>query len=49
MARSTINDLEIRTLLADDLTDEMNNREIIFKSIERFYYYEGCEKGDDDE
>ena len=49
MERSPINDLEIKTLLAANLTDEINNREIIFKGIEQSYYYEGYEKGDDDE
>ena len=44
MERSPINDLEIRTLLAENLTDDINNREIIFKGIEQSYYYEGYEK-----
>jgi len=48
MERSPINDLEIRTLLSHNLTDEINNREIIFKGIEQSYYYEGYEKSDDD-
>jgi len=41
MERSPINDLELRTLLKDSLTDDVNNREIIFKGIEQSYYYEG--------
>lgn len=41
MERSPVNDLEIRTLLAANLTEEINNREIIFKGIEQSYYYEG--------
>jgi len=49
MERSPINDLELRTLLGANLTDEINNREIIFKGIEQSYYYEGYEKGSDDE
>ncbi len=49
MERSPINDLELRTLLVANLTDEVNNREIIFKGIEQSYYYEGYEKGSDDE
>lgn len=49
MERSPINDLELRTLLVANLTDEIENREIIFKGIEQSYYYEGYEKGDDDE
>ena len=44
MERSPINDLELRTLLHANLTDEINNREIIFKGIEQSYYYEGYEK-----
>lgn len=42
--RSPINDLEIRFLLQANLTDDVNNREIIFKGIEQSYYYEGYEK-----
>lgn len=44
MERSPINDLEIRTLLSTNLTDDIDNREIIFKGIEQSYYYEGYEK-----
>ena len=44
MERSPINDLELRTLLAANLTDDINNRELIFKGIEQSYYYEGYEK-----
>ena len=40
MDRSPINTLEIKTLLKDNLTSEINNREIIFKGIEQSYYYE---------
>jgi cell filamentation protein len=47
MERSPINDLELRTLLFANLTDEINNREIIFKGIEQSYYYEGYRKEDD--
>ena len=49
MERSPINDLELRTLLAANLTDDVNNREIIFKGIEQSYYYEGYRKGDEEE
>ena len=49
MERSPINDLELRTLLIANLTDEVDNREIIFKGIEQSYYYEGYEKGSDEE
>jgi len=44
MERSPVNDLELRTLLKENLTDEVDNREIIFKGIEQSYYYEGYEK-----
>lgn len=46
MERSSINDLELRTLLKANLTPDINNREIIFKGIEQSYYYEGYEKED---
>jgi len=48
MERSPINDLELRTLLIVNLTDDINNREIIFKGIEQSYYYEGYKKENDD-
>ncbi len=44
MERSPINDLELRTLLGAHLTDDVDNREIIFKGIEQSYYYEGYQK-----
>jgi cell filamentation protein len=44
MERSPINDLEIRTLLGENLTDDVDNREIIFKDIKQSYYYEGYKK-----
>ena len=44
MERSPINDLELRFLLQTHLTDDVDNREIIFKGIEQSYYYEGYEK-----
>ncbi len=47
MERSPVNDLEIRTLLFANLTDEIDNREVIFKGIEQSYYYEGYKKEDD--
>lgn len=46
MERSPINYLELRTLLAENLTDDIDNREIIFKGIEQSYYYEGYQKED---
>lgn len=41
--RSPINDLELRTLLFQALTDKVNDREVIFKGINQSYYYEGYE------
>ena len=41
MERSPVNDLELRTLLEPNLTDKVNDREVIFKGIEQSYYYEG--------
>jgi cell filamentation protein len=47
MERSPINELELKTLISLNLTDEIDNREIIFKGIEQSYYYEGYTKEDD--
>lgn len=44
MERSPVNDLELRTLLSANLTEDIDNREIIFKGIEQSYYYEGYRK-----
>jgi cell filamentation protein len=46
MERSPINDLELRFLLLSALTEEVDNREIIFKGIEQSYYYEGYKRKD---
>lgn len=46
MERSPINDLELRTLLAANLTGDVDNRDVIFKGIEQSYYYEGYGKDD---
>ena len=43
MERSPINDLELRTLLFENLTNKINDREVIFKGIEQSYFYEGYE------
>jgi cell filamentation protein len=48
MERSPINDLELRTLLKANLTNQINDREIIFKGIEQSYYYEGYKKEEDE-
>lgn len=44
MERSPVNDLELRFLLKENLTKDVDNREIIFKGIEQSYYYEGYKK-----
>ncbi|MCE2755946.1 MAG: Fic family protein [Ignavibacteriae bacterium] len=46
MERSPINDLELITIIAEHLTSDTENREIIFKGIEQSYYYEGYEQGE---
>ncbi len=44
MERSPVNDLEIRTLLKENLTKDVENRELIIKGIEQSYFYEGYER-----
>lgn len=44
MERSPIKDTEIRMLLKSALTDQLEDREVIFKGLEMSYYYEGYEK-----
>jgi len=44
MERSTVNDLELRFLIQPNLTEKVNDREVIFKGIEQSYYYEGYER-----
>lgn len=41
MERSPINDLELRFLLFEALTNRVDDRDVIFKGIEQSYYYEG--------
>jgi len=41
MARSPIKDVELRVLLQDALTNEVNNRDLYMKGIDQSYYYEG--------
>lgn len=43
MERSPVNDLELRSLLNEHLTNRVDDREVIFKGIEQSYYYEGYE------
>lgn len=44
MERSSVNDLELRMLIQPNLTDDIHNRDVIFKGIEQSYYYEGFRK-----
>ncbi len=46
MERSPVNDLELKTLLSANLTEEVENREVIFKGINQSYFYEGYKKED---
>lgn len=41
MERSPIKDIEIKTLIKNSLTDEIDNRGIYIKGIDHSYYYEG--------
>ena len=41
MERSPIKDIEIKFLLKNSLTDNVNDREIYVKGIDHSYYYEG--------
>lgn len=41
MERSPVNDLELRYLLQSALTDNVDDREVVFKGIEQSYFYEG--------
>ena len=41
MERSPIKDIEIKYLLKEALTDEINSREVYMKGIDHSYYYEG--------
>ena len=43
MERSPIRNLEIKHLLKNALTDEVDSREVYMKGIDRSYYYEGYE------
>ncbi len=41
MERSPIKDIEIKHILKNALTDDINNREVYMKGIDHSYYYEG--------
>ena len=41
MERSPVNDLEIKAVLTEALTDDINNRELFMKGLDYSYYFEG--------
>ena len=41
MERSPVRDIEIKHVLRNALTDDINNREMYMKGIDASYYYEG--------
>ena len=41
MERSPVNDLEIKAVLAEALTDDINNRKLFMKGLDHSYYFEG--------
>lgn len=41
MERSPVNDLEIKAVLTEALTDDINNRELFMKGLDHSYYFEG--------
>lgn len=41
MERSPIKDLEIKVILKDALTDDINDREVFMNGIDASYSYEG--------
>lgn len=41
MERSPVNDLEIKAVLAEALTDDINNRVLFMKGLDYSYYFEG--------
>ena len=41
MERSPVNDLEIKAILAEALTSDINNRELFMKGLDYSYYFEG--------
>lgn len=41
MERSPVNDLEIKAVLGEVLTDDINNRQLFMKGLDHSYYFEG--------
>jgi len=44
MERSPVNDLELKTILKENLTDRVDSEDVIFKGVEQSYFYEGYEE-----
>ena len=42
MQRSVVKDVEIKVLLKEALTDQIDDRVLFMKGIDVSYYYEGC-------
>jgi cell filamentation protein len=49
MQRSVVKDVEIKVLLNQALTDQINDRELFMKGIDVSYYYEGYSEFKTDE
>lgn len=49
MERSPVNSLELKHLLRDALTKDINNRQVYMRGIQQSYRYEGLDKLDIDE
>lgn len=47
MERCPSNNFELRSLLSENLTDEIDNKEVYFKGIEQTYFYEEYRNKDD--
>ena len=44
MERSPVKDIEIKYILKNALTDQINEREVFMKGIDVSYYYEGYDE-----
>ncbi len=46
MERSPVKDIEIKHIIKNTLTDDINNREVYMKGVDMSYYYEGYDMFD---
>ncbi len=46
MERSPVKDIEIKHIIKEALTDDINNREVYMKGVDMSYYYEGYDMFD---